>query len=108
MERLRGTIGLAMRAGQLALGEEGAVKAIRAGGAALALLDADASENTRKRLTDACAYRKVPLAILPGGLLEDAAGRGGRMSAVMAPGGLAKRANELLSQSMDSDFSYIV
>lgn len=95
-------LGLACRAGQLTTGAELALQKIRAGSAALALMDAEASENTRKRIADACAYRNVPLFVVPGGLLDQASGKEGRMAAVMPRGDLATKIKKMLSEAGDS------
>ena len=56
MSAVSGLLGLACRAGQIALGADIALQEIRAGKAALALLDAGASEGPRKKLLDACTH----------------------------------------------------
>jgi len=56
-------LGLAMRAGKLASGEEPVLKAIRSGEAKLVILAQDASDNTEKKLTDKCESYQVPLVI---------------------------------------------
>ena len=53
-------LGLAMRAGQLTFGEDGVRKAIAGGSAKLVLLDAGASENTKKMFKNMCDFYKVP------------------------------------------------
>ena len=79
-------LGIAMRAGQLSFGEDGVRKAIASGSAALVLLDAGASDNTRKRMRDSCAYYGVPLLETQAGRLGGAVGKPGRMSAAVAGG----------------------
>ncbi|GAA3406570.1 YlxQ family RNA-binding protein [Paenibacillus hodogayensis] len=54
-------LGLAMRAGKLAIGDEGALKAVRSGQARLVVLAEDASDNTRKKFQDKCAHYNVDL-----------------------------------------------
>jgi ribosomal protein L7Ae-like RNA K-turn-binding protein len=54
-------LGLAMRAGKLALGEEGVLKAVRSGQARLVIVTDDASDNTVKKIQDKCQYYKVNL-----------------------------------------------
>lgn len=54
-------LGLAMRAGKVALGTKGATDAIRSEKAKLALLAADAAPNADKRITDACAAHGIEL-----------------------------------------------
>ena len=84
-------LGLAMRAGQLSFGEDGVRKAIASGTAALVLLDAGASDNTKKRMRDSCAYYGVPLMETAAGRLGEAVGRPGRMSAAVARGPLCDK-----------------
>ena len=84
-------LGLAMRAGQLSFGEDGVRKAIASGAAALVLLDAGASDNTKKRMRDSCAYYGVPLMETAAGRLGEAVGRPGRMSAAVARGPLCEK-----------------
>ncbi len=97
MSAVSGLLGLACRAGQIALGADTALQEIRAGKAALVLLDAGASEGTRKKLLDACAFRSVPVYTLPENEISQACGRDGRMAAAVRKGNLAKRMQELLS-----------
>ncbi|MDH6363040.1 ribosomal protein L7Ae-like RNA K-turn-binding protein [Enterococcus sp. PF1-24] len=54
-------LGLAMRAGKLVTGEEMVIKTIQKEQAKFVFVANDASENTRKRLTDKCLYYKVPI-----------------------------------------------
>ena len=54
--KLKGMLGLAMRAGKLACGESKAAEAIRGGRAELVLLSADASDNTEKRFLNMTQY----------------------------------------------------
>ena len=97
MSAVSGLLGLACRAGQIALGADTALQEIRAGKAALVLLDAGASEGTRKKLLDACTFRSVPVYTLPENEISRACGRDGRMAAAVRKGNLAKRMQELLS-----------
>ena len=97
MSPVSGLLGLACRAGQIALGADMALQEIRGGKAALALLDESAAEGTRKKILDACAYRQVDVYILPEGEISRACGKEGRMAAAMKKGKLAERIKELLS-----------
>lgn len=96
MTEISGLLGLCCRSGQITLGAEMALKEIRADRAGLALLDAGASEGTKKKIMDACAYRSVPLHMLPEGELSRACGRDGRMAAAVRPGKLCQRILQLL------------
>ena len=99
MTPVSGLLGLASRSGQIILGADLALREIRAGKAALALLDAGASEGTKKKISDACAYRQVPLHILPEGELSRACGKDDRMAAAVRPGKLCQRIQELLAEA---------
>ncbi len=99
MSAVSGLLGLAYRAGQITLGTDTALQEIRAGKAALALLDEAASEGTRKKLLDACAFRSVPVYTLPENEISQACGRDGRMAAAVRKGNLANRMQELLSEN---------
>jgi uncharacterized protein len=98
-QAVRGTIGLAMRAGQAVLGLDLAVRAIRSGKAAVALLDDGASPNAKKRLTDSAAYYQVPLFSLPEGLLDAASGKDGRVAAVILKGEIARKLISLMTSA---------
>ncbi|PYI50411.1 L7Ae/L30e/S12e/Gadd45 family ribosomal protein [Paenibacillus flagellatus] len=52
-------LGLAMRAGKLAFGEEGVLKAVRSGQARLVVIAEDASDNTLKKFQDKCRHYNV-------------------------------------------------
>lgn len=103
MTAVSGLLGLGFRAGQVTVGAEMALQQIRAGRAGLVLLDAGASEGTRKKIADACAYRTVPMHMLPEGELSRACGRDGRMAAAVRPGKLCQRMIQLLSASADNE-----
>ena len=102
MTPVSGLMGLANRAGQITLGAELALQEIRAGKAGLVLLDAEASEGTKKKLLDACAYRGVPAHMLPAGEISRACGRDGRMAAAVKKGKLCQRMLQLLSDEEPS------
>ena len=84
-------LGLAMRAGQLTFGEDGVKRAIASGGAKLVLLDAGASENTKKKMRDSCAYYGVMIVETAADRLGFAVGKPGRMSAAVAAGGICDK-----------------
>ncbi len=90
-QRVTGFLGLCMRAGQMTSGQDACVEAIRGGQAAIALLDGDASENTVKRITDACHSHSTPLYGVSGGALGHAIGRKGRMVICLKAGGMADK-----------------
>ncbi len=102
MKQILTMLGFAVRAGQAALGSEKCVALIRADAAAVVLLDAEASENTKKRVTDACAYRNVPLVTLEEGALGRAIGKDGCAAVALKKGKIAQRITDLLSQQTES------
>ncbi len=96
-----GLLGLASRSGQIILGADLALREIRGGRAGAVLLDEGASEGTRKKILDACAYRGVPAYILPKDALSRACGKEGRMAAALKKGKLCQRIQELLEEEGD-------
>lgn len=99
MTGVAGYLGLAVRAGQAALGAEMALGEIKAGRAGLALIDESASEGTKKKILDACQYRSLPAHMLPAGEISRACGKEGRMAAAVKKGELCRKMTELLSSS---------
>ena len=89
-------LGLCMRAGRIISGQEACVDLARQEAAALVLIDAGASENTRKRITDACHSHNVPLYEISEGELGRAIGKKGRMMAALKMDGMAQKLLTLL------------
>ena len=86
-EKLLSTLGLCARARKLITGTPMVCEALRQGGKApvLAVLEAsDTSDNTHKKLSDKCAYYKIPLYRLPAdtAALGRAIGKTGAVAAV--------------------------
>ena len=96
LEKIRGLMGLAMRAGQVTLGANLALNVIKSNKAALVLVDETASENTKKKLSDACIFRSVPMYYLPQGLIDDACGKDCRYAAALTAGGLSEKIRQLI------------
>ena len=91
-------LGIAMRAGQLSLGESGVLKAISSGAALFMILDAGASDNTKKKFRDSCAfYETTP------DRLGSAIGKPGRMSAAIARGSLGGKLLALAKEEETGD-----
>ena len=88
-------LGIAMRARALTLGTDAVLGAIASGQAALVLVDAGASENTRKRFRDACAYRGAPLFETAPDRLGASVGKPGRMCAAVSKGPLGEKLMQL-------------
>ena len=89
-------LGLCMRAGRIISGQEACVDLARQEQAALVLMDAGVSENTRKRITDACRSHCVPLYELSEGTLGHAIGKKGRMMVALKADGMAQKLLNLL------------
>lgn len=94
--QVTGFLGLCFKAGRVVSGQEACVDLVRGGECVLALLDGGASENTRKRLMDACHSHNVPLYELSGGALGHAIGKRGRMVAAFRMDGMSQKLLSLL------------
>lgn len=57
-------LGIAMKSGNIASGEFSTEKAVKEHRAALVIVAADASDNTKKMFTNMCTYYKVPICFL--------------------------------------------
>ena len=90
-------LGLCMRAGRITSGQEACVDLSRQEQAALVLMDAGVSENTRKRITDACHSHSVPLYELTEGQLGWAIGKKGRMVVALKADGMSQKLLSLLA-----------
>ena len=93
--QLKGFLGLCYRAGQVILGQDACVDAVRRKAAAFVLLDESSTDVSRKRFRNACLSHKVPLYETPEGLIAQALGKEGRMAAAVRAGTMAKRLEEL-------------
>ena len=80
--RLKGLMGLCVRAGQAAFGEDGCRRAIEKGQCGILLADGGISANSRKRYEDLCGRNGTRMVLLPEGLLGDAPGKPGAAMAV--------------------------
>lgn len=60
-ERLRGAIGLSMKAGRCRSGDFVVERMLKRGQIVLVLLDSAVSDATRERYTEACQKRSIPL-----------------------------------------------
>lgn len=96
--KLRGLMGLCVRARQAVFGEDGCLKAIRAGNCGVLLLDSGASRATREKYRSACEHAGVTMGETPEGLLHEATGRPGVAMAVNK-GGLAEQIKRILPTS---------
>ena len=93
-------LGIAMRAGALTLGESGVRQAVQSGKACMVLVDEAASENTKKRFRDCCAYYGTALFETRADRLGQAIGKPGRMSAAVAKGTLGDKLSAMAQREV--------
>ena len=74
-QKLKGLIGLALRARQAAAGMDAGRMMIRSGKCGVLLLDGETGPNTRKKAEALCAQYRTPMRILPKGMIGSASGR---------------------------------
>ncbi len=84
--KLRGQMGLCLRAGQAAFGEDACLKALRTGEAGLLILDGDISENAWDRYETAGKRETIPVYRIRPGLLWESTGKPGKAMAVKKGG----------------------
>ena len=58
--RITSLLGMAMKAGKISSGEFKTMDAVKSGESFLVIVAEDASENTKKKFRDKCAYRDIP------------------------------------------------
>jgi ribosomal protein L7Ae-like RNA K-turn-binding protein len=95
MNRALSMLGLCARARKLISGEKACLQSIRSGGVYAVILDAGASDNAVKAITDACTYHNVVLLRAPEFELGDAIGKPGRMVVGITDPKLAERVVQL-------------
>ena len=98
--QLKGFLGLCGRAGQVTLGQDACVQAVRGEAAALVLMDEHSAPTTRKRFSDSCASHHVPLYSVPKDLISQALGKDGRMTVTVKRGRMAQKLFELLREEV--------
>ena len=91
-------LGIAMRAGVLTLGSDGVLACIASGKAAFVMVDAGASENTKKKFRDSCAFYGCALVETAPDRLGFAIGKPGRMCAAVAKGTLGDKLHKLAQE----------
>ena len=101
-QKIRGLIGLCMRAGKIKTGTDIVEQTVKRGGAHLALVDAGMAPRGRKAIADACAYVNCPIAVVPEDMLGDAIGKPGRMAACITDAGFAEKLKTYLSPDGES------
>ena len=74
-QKVRGMLGLAIRARQAALGMDACRMMIRSGKCGVLLIDGSAGINTRKKAEELCGKTGTPMRVLQEGMIEDATGK---------------------------------
>lgn len=74
-QKLKGILGLSVRAGQAGFGEDVCRRMLDGGRCGMIFLDEEASLNTRRRYEQQCRRAGARLVILPAGFICDATGR---------------------------------
>ena len=100
LHQLKGFLGLCGRAGQVTMGQDACVAAVRSETAVLVLMDEQSAPTTRKRFSDSCASHHVPLYSVPAGLISQALGKDSRMTVTVKRGRMAQKLFELLREEV--------
>ena len=93
--KLRGLMGLCVRARQAVFGEDGCMMTIRGGNCGVLLLDSGASTATQDKYRGVCANANTPMVELPEGLLHEATGKPGVAMAILK-GGFANQIQQMM------------
>ena len=93
--KLRGLMGLCVRARQAVFGEDGCMKTIRGGNCGVLLLDSGASTATQDKYRGVCENANTPMVELPQGLLHEATGKPGMAMAILK-GGFASQIQQMM------------
>ncbi|MBR5961553.1 MAG: hypothetical protein IKZ98_11250 [Clostridia bacterium] len=98
-QKLRGMIGLAVRARQTAAGTDACRILIRCGECGVLLIDSGTADNTRKKAEEMCERTGTPWRVLPEGLIEAATGKS-NMILGLRKGSFAE---QVLKESVNKD-----
>lgn len=102
MQKVLSLIGLARKAGKVALGEGPSKDAVRFGKAKLVIIAEDASDNTKKSITDSCKFYNVKYYIaFTKESLGHAVGNSINAAATILDDGFAATIEKHLQQSID-------
>lgn len=87
-KKVSGCLGMAMRARKLSLGD-GVIESIRNKKAKLVLISDEASDNTKKKLTDKCNYYQIDYLFIEDDLLNESIGTNNRKAVAIMEEGFA-------------------
>ena len=91
LSRVYSAIGMANKAGKIISGTDACIRAIKAGTVELIILSEDASDNTRKKIMNACSYRNISCVVYgKGGMLGKVTGKNHRIVAGVRDKNLSK------------------
>jgi ribosomal protein L7Ae-like RNA K-turn-binding protein len=97
VDRLKGMVGLAVKAGRAVSGSVAVEEAVKKRRAKLVLVDGRASENTERQMKAMCANSGVECVMLDGsGVLEELLGRDNRTVLAIIDAGFAAALLEIL------------
>lgn len=90
-------LGLALRSGQLATGEQKVLKSVQTGQAKLVLIANDAGYQTKKKLTDKCETNNIPYKVIDDRhTISKAIGKSSRVVVAILDNGFATKIQSLL------------
>lgn len=102
MSKLLSYLGLAMRAGKLVTGEEGAMGAVRSGEARLIIIAEDAGNHMRKQFTNKCTHYNIPIVQhYTREQLGSSIGKGQRVVIAVCDQGFANMMMKVLEKQME-------
>ncbi len=100
--QIRSYLGLSMRAGKIASGDEAVLKSIRSGQAKLVLIAEDASDNAKKKYGDKCRSFQVPIASCGSRCeLGESIGKEQRVAVAVTDPGLAQSIRNCLKKPVE-------
>jgi ribosomal protein L7Ae-like RNA K-turn-binding protein len=98
-------LGMAMRAGKIATGDETVLKAVRQGKAHLVIVAGDASDNTKKKYRDKCSTYGVKLTEAFDRIaLGEALGKSERVLIAITDAGFSKSIERSLSPTSEVEY----
>lgn len=97
-KKLFGLLGLAAKAGKVQSGEFCTEKSVKSGRAKLCIVGSDASDATKKHMSDMCSFYKVPvfMSVTDKDTLGHVIGRGMRASLTVEDAGFAESMRKLI------------
>jgi len=102
-DKIYSFLGLATKAGKIVTGDETCEIAIKKSSASLVIVAEDASDNTKKKFTDACNFRNIEIRIFGRkDLLGKFTGKNIRSVVAILDKGFSKRLMEMIDSSANN------